>query len=87
MSTLKAKIYRVRVGGNTHFVYGTSRASAMKNFVEHLSAVDDSVRLATGEELFNHGRAADSTIIAEDKYRRVVDPAQAGLPVTVEPTA
>jgi hypothetical protein len=80
MSTLKAKIYRVSVGGTTYFVYGTSRATAMNNVIDAISD-DDSVRLATGEELFAHGRSTDGAIIAEAKYRRVVDPNQQSLPV------
>jgi hypothetical protein len=70
MSTLKAKIYRVSVGGTTYFVYGTSRATAMNNVIDAIS-----------EELFAHGRSTDGAIIAEAKYRRVVDPNQQSLPV------
>lgn len=87
MSSPKAKVYRITIAGVVYLVYGLTQAGAMKNLFDSLYETDNlDARLATGEELFAAGKAGTS-LIAEDKYKRVDDPNQHPLPIDDTDTA
>jgi hypothetical protein len=82
MSAPKAKVYRINIAGTTHLVYALTTQGAIKNLLDHLDGDGTlDVRLATGEELFAAGKAG-LTLVAEENYKRVTDPAQSNLPIT-----
>lgn len=79
MSAPKAKAYSVSVLGTSYLVFALTKQGAINNLIDHLRDGDAIYsEVATGEQLYNAGREGIS-IIAEEKYRRVVDKDQLPL--------